>query len=134
MSSNTDICIAGKRFVINKYRQDFERANGGIHLPTPKQFNFVKALFEGKGMIASYHAAGYKHKGKPRDNWQQAQDVLRSEGVQTLIGAVLKDYIRAREMSIGSIVDKAFHTYDNASTAREQLDVLKFIARLAGHV
>jgi len=132
--SDTDIIIAGKRLAINKYRMEFERASGTIHLPTPRQFRFVKALFEGLGMIAAYHKAGYKHSGKPSNNWLQAKLVLNSDGVQILIGIVLKDYIHAQELSVSSLINKAFQTYDKAETAKEQLEVLKFIARLAGHV
>ena len=131
--SDIQIRVAGKRLAINKYRADFERDSGHIKLPTPRQLKFVKLLFEGKGMIPAYHGAGYAHKGKPRNNWFQAQLVLKSDGVQILIGVILRDYINARQLSVSAIIEKAFHTYENATTVREQLDTLKFIAKLAGH-
>jgi hypothetical protein len=127
--SELEIIIAKKRFNRNKLIDAFR----GTKLPTQKQFLFVKYLFLNYGKIESYHKAGYKHNGKPALNWMQAEKVYKSDKVQILIGLILEDYVHAQRITATGLINEALKTYDRAETAKEQLETLKFIAKIAGY-
>jgi hypothetical protein len=127
--SDLQIKIARKTFSRNKLIDAFRGKKG---LPTPKQFLFVRYLFEGVSPIESYHKAGYKHISSPSMNWKYANRVMKTQKVQILIGLVLEDYVHARRITVSALINEALKTYDRCDNAREQLDCLKFIAKLSG--
>jgi len=119
---------------LDYYSQVF--TNYGKMPPTMKEFIFAKVFLATNNQKTANDAAGYPSIDHLSLNSQMryTRAIKMQPGIQNLLRFAVKEWYDEQQVTVHSICNKALKAYENATTVREQLNALKFIARLGGYI
>ena len=104
--------------------------------PTMKEFIFAQVYLATNNQKTANDAAGYpsvEHLDK-HTQMRYTRAVKMQPGIQNLLKFAVKEWYDEQQITVRSICNKALKAYENAETVRDQLNALKFIAKLGGYI
>ena len=119
---------------LDYYKQVFVKR--GMCPPTMKEFTFARVYLATNNQRIANDAAGYPSVAHlhPDNQMKYTRTIKMQVGIQNLLKFAVKEWYDEQQISVRRICNEALKAYNNADNVRDQLNALKFIARLGGYI